>query len=48
MLGRLEVADEIVVLELRGEQEQRVEGCAEDGLTISRTPCHCVDVITGR
>jgi hypothetical protein len=48
MLRRPEVTEKVVMLELARDQEQGVEGYAEEGAAISRSASHLVDDVTGR
>ena len=48
MLGGFEMAKDIVMLELPGQQEEGVERYAEERARISRPASHSVDDITAR
>ena len=48
MLRGLEVTEEVVMAELADEQEEGVEGYAEERPPISRPASHLLDDITGR
>jgi hypothetical protein len=48
VLRRAEMAEQVVVLELRREEEEGVERYADERPTISRPASHLNDDITGR